>query len=47
MRFAALGAWMRATNGREECTVELLAYMYRDGEISVTHRAVACEPVQT
>lgn len=44
VRFAALATWMRATGEREECTVELLAYMYRDGEISVTHRPVSCEP---
>lgn len=42
VRFAALAFW---THGHEECTVELLAYMYPDGQISVTHRPVNCEPV--
>jgi hypothetical protein len=44
VRFAALAFWTRSEPGRtsEECTVEMLAYMYPDGEISVTHRPVSC-----
>ncbi|HVY78513.1 MAG TPA: excalibur calcium-binding domain-containing protein [Solirubrobacterales bacterium] len=44
VRFAALAAWAQTGRGREECTVELHAYMYPDGEVSVTHRAVSCGP---
>jgi hypothetical protein len=44
IRFTGWVEWTQPKPGLEICSMELLAYMYPDGEISVGHRNRACEP---
>lgn len=42
IRFTGLAEWTRTKQAFEECSVELLAYMYPSGEVTVNHRNLSC-----
>jgi hypothetical protein len=44
IRFSGWAEWSRFQQVGEECTAEFFVYMYPDGELSVTHSAVFCNP---
>jgi hypothetical protein len=44
VRFNAIAEWTQTKKVFEECSVELIAYMYPSGEVTVSHRNLSCIP---
>jgi hypothetical protein len=47
VRFTAIAEWTQTKKVFEECSVELTAYMYSSGEVTVSHQNLSCLPGPT